>query len=348
MGNQKNKIIQTAVLNAPIFLRTAVFLSLLTTTLCSKNSNTMIMKLNKIIYFLVSVLFLMGINHTVLLAQEEKDGGTAVDREQIQYIGGQANTQKDDRLEPGFIYEDVVYLKNGSVIRGQIIEMIPEEQIKIEILGGSVLVYSMEQVARMSKEKAAVPQQTAPAKTATQNVVYMSRRELRRLRPKTNREKGFYNHFSFSTTASQGDEDNGGGMKYSFGYQPKQYWGYGGSIGFDGYGDGHIFTHLAVQARGYLRDKSATPYANVELGYGIANGTGFGVVEAKGGPYFSANLGYRFRSHKPTHFTLGFGYVYQQGSFEFQDNNVFDPNVGTTYTEERRFNRTTMSLGWLF
>lgn len=49
-------------------------------------------------------------------------------------------------------YVDVVYLKNGSVIRGIIIEQVPNVSIKIETAGGSVFVYKMEEVERMTKE----------------------------------------------------------------------------------------------------------------------------------------------------------------------------------------------------
>jgi hypothetical protein len=46
---------------------------------------------------------------------------------------------------------DVVYLKNGSVIRGTILEMIPNETIKIETSDGSIFVYKLDEVERTSK-----------------------------------------------------------------------------------------------------------------------------------------------------------------------------------------------------
>lgn len=48
---------------------------------------------------------------------------------------------------------DVVYLKNGSIIKGMIIETIPNESIKIETADGSIFVYSMDEVQKMTKEK---------------------------------------------------------------------------------------------------------------------------------------------------------------------------------------------------
>src|SRR5690625_2200214 len=49
-------------------------------------------------------------------------------------------------------YEDVVYLKNGSIIRGVITEQIPNESIKIEISNGSIFVYRMDEIERIVRE----------------------------------------------------------------------------------------------------------------------------------------------------------------------------------------------------
>lgn len=49
--------------------------------------------------------------------------------------------------------EDVVYLKNGSVIRGQIVEIIPDEKISIRLAGGSVLVYRFDEIERIEKQQ---------------------------------------------------------------------------------------------------------------------------------------------------------------------------------------------------
>ena len=49
-------------------------------------------------------------------------------------------------------YVDVVYLKNGSVIRGMIIEQTPNVSLKIQTKDGSIFVYKMEDVEKMTKE----------------------------------------------------------------------------------------------------------------------------------------------------------------------------------------------------
>lgn len=61
------------------------------------------------------------------------------------------NTEKknDDKSE----LVDVVYLKNGGVIRGMIIEQIPGISIKIQTKDGNVFVYKMEEIEKMTKEQ---------------------------------------------------------------------------------------------------------------------------------------------------------------------------------------------------
>ncbi|WP_052592668.1 hypothetical protein [Aureispira sp. CCB-QB1] len=48
---------------------------------------------------------------------------------------------------------DVVYLKNGSIIKCTIIEQIIGETIKIETSDGSIFVYKMEEVSKITKAK---------------------------------------------------------------------------------------------------------------------------------------------------------------------------------------------------
>ena len=49
--------------------------------------------------------------------------------------------------------QDVVYLNNGSIIKGKIIEKTPAGAVKIETMCGSVFAYSGEQIQSMTTEK---------------------------------------------------------------------------------------------------------------------------------------------------------------------------------------------------
>lgn len=49
-------------------------------------------------------------------------------------------------------YQDVVYLKNGSIIKGTIIEQVPNKSIKIETADRSVFAYQMDEIEKLTKE----------------------------------------------------------------------------------------------------------------------------------------------------------------------------------------------------
>jgi len=59
--------------------------------------------------------------------------------------------------------KDVIYLINGSIIKGMIIELIPNQTVKIKTADGSLFVFKMEEVEKILKEEN--PSQT----TKTQN-----------------------------------------------------------------------------------------------------------------------------------------------------------------------------------
>ncbi len=51
------------------------------------------------------------------------------------------------------IKKDVVYLKNGSIIKGEILQVVPNEKIKLKTADGSIFVFKMEEVLKVDKEE---------------------------------------------------------------------------------------------------------------------------------------------------------------------------------------------------
>lgn len=58
---------------------------------------------------------------------------------------------------------DVVYLKNGSIIRGTIVELVPGSIVKITTSDGSLFVYNMDDVIKIEKAKVNTPVQNSYA-----------------------------------------------------------------------------------------------------------------------------------------------------------------------------------------
>lgn len=69
-------------------------------------------------------------------------------------------------------YQEVVYLKNGSIIRGTIIEQVPNQSIKIETGDGSVFVFTMDEIEKMTKEAVAPPSSSNVSEVSTLSLAH--------------------------------------------------------------------------------------------------------------------------------------------------------------------------------
>jgi len=57
-------------------------------------------------------------------------------------------------------YIDVIHLKNGDIIKGNIIENKINDYIRIEFQGGSILTYNYDQISSLEIERVEVPKST--------------------------------------------------------------------------------------------------------------------------------------------------------------------------------------------
>lgn len=64
-----------------------------------------------------------------------------------------SNTERKRTSSSVPTYEDVVYLKNGGILRGIIIETIPNVSIKIQTRDKNVFVLKMEEIEKITKEE---------------------------------------------------------------------------------------------------------------------------------------------------------------------------------------------------
>jgi sRNA-binding regulator protein Hfq len=230
--------------------------------------------------------------------------------------------------------EDVVYLENGSVIRGQVMEYDPNGNIKIEIYGGSILVYKSSEVIKIEKETTKVAVETKKKKRTNHKV------------PNT----GIYGTVSVGTLAGQGDWGNvtpGISLKGVAGWYFHRLLGVGGGIGMMNLG-GPTFVPIFANIRGNFMKSTASLFYDINIGYGIGvvndmyfNGLGQ-VSSVSGGLYLRPSIGVRLPSTKQTHLFLDFGYVIQFSSSQYSDwsNNPI--------TEKRTIYRPSFRLGITF
>lgn len=226
--------------------------------------------------------------------------------------------------------QEVVYLKNGSVIRGVILELVPEKSVKIQTSDGNIFVYEMSQVEKIAKEK---PYRQSGSTTWTTsdtynyNYNYGSRHGDSRgnydYEPygweKAPRYRGFLN---LSTVIGLGNNDWSRIMlSTTHGVQitPEIFAGVGigvmGWIDYEDYWEGvddYTSVPIFANVRGELHNvfrKNFSPYLDVKLGYSIADVRGV---------FFSPEVGCHFYfGHKKIGLGFGIGYHLQSAEVTY-------------------------------
>ena len=180
-------------------------------------------------------------------------------------------------------YTEVVYLKNGSIIRGIIIEQVPNSSLKIQTADGSIFAYSMDEVVKITKEVGA------------------SRNKYERFGEK----KSLKGYKGFVETGYIFDLE----LSTTHGYQFNNYLFVGGGAGINFYTDADLYSvPLFASFRANFMNKKITPFADIKSGYTV------GDVE---GAFVTVGFGVRFALAKKMALNLKLEYAYQEYDYEY-------------------------------
>lgn len=199
-------------------------------------------------------------------------------------------------------YTEVVYLKNGSVIKGVIIEQVPNVSLKIKTGDGSLIICQMNEVEKIIKEE----RYTRDYHTDIDN-----RKAAR------NTLKGYKGFVDFGYIVDLSDYDaNKVEISTSHGYQFNNYFYLGGGVAADFYTDADLIAvPIFVNFRANFINKKVTPFADIKTGYSV------GDVE---GAYVSTGIGVRFSLKGKKAINLKLEYNYQQhndhGDYSYNNN----------------------------
>jgi hypothetical protein len=205
---------------------------------------------------------------------------------------------------------DVVYLQDGSILRGSILEYRPEGSIRLNTKGGELEIAG-------SDIKKLVQEPKDP-------LFYAALRQQKKKKVYAFREQGFYFSTLFGLLPGGGEYRSEVGMtlQASFGHMFSRHFGLGGGIALDGYPNsvgGENMMPLFAEARGYLQKKNRSLYWAVAGGYGFplrASTDNQSVRRFEGGYMFHPAIGYRLGADKGLNVTVDFGYKFQKSLTE--------------------------------
>ena len=247
--------------------------------------------------------------------------------------------------------QEVVYLKNGSIIRGTIVEQVPNQSLKIKTIDGNIFVFKIDEVEKITKEPVYQPKSnrsnysygvtdSTPAESvqSRQYPVYQEYGWQ-----KAPRYRGFV---GASTVIGFGDCNLSRVMLHtSHGIQiiPELFVGLGTGITgwFDpnNYWEDDTYTSIPVfvNIRGEIHNilqKNFSPYLDVKLGYNFVDLQGL---------FFAPEIGCHFYfGHKKIGLGFGIGYQLQQTKVTYYGYGY------TPYTYTENLNGIAISVAFDF
>ncbi len=209
---------------------------------------------------------------------------------------------------------DVVYLKDGSVLKGLIVNYQQGGALNFELENGEVIVIQDAEIARIvqdvmtPKAKSYDELMNARSKAKPKEQVYAFR------------ERGFYNAMALGSLNTRAANEFRMGLSFHniSGFQFSRLFGAGLGVGIETYGtdDDEVIYPVFAEFRGYLTKKIKAPYYAFSGGYGfMATNKKEFITEARGGWMLHPAIGMRFSSKKQTNLTADIGYKFQKAYF---------------------------------
>lgn len=176
--------------------------------------------------------------------------------------------------------QEQVHLKDGSVIKGFVIEQVPNSSLKIQTSDGSIFSYKMNDVEKITK----APNEKGSNKTDV-NIKY----------------RGFVDT-RYTLGVGLGSGLNRAEIHTSHGIQiiPQLFIGAGVGVGYF-YRSGEFTIPIFANIRTDILKSKVTPFVDVKIGYSVYSISGL---------YFSPSIGCKINR-----FNIGFGYTLQNINF---------------------------------
>ena len=228
--------------------------------------------------------------------------------------------------------EDVVYLKNGSIIRGIIIEQVLNQNIKIQTRDRNVFVFKYDEIEKIAKENLSLVNPNNNSKvTKFKKSGFINLTEI-------NYSPGIgYVNSGYDTVRN---DDYFFGFKTVNGFQLNEYLSLGIGVGLEKYKSATLLP-ITFDARATILKGKVSPVFAGNFGYAV------GLINGKGGLVINPQIGMKIYFSKSVAYFFNVGYKWQTREVKYT---VFNPPyyMFTTETENVYFKFITISTGFAF
>lgn len=208
---------------------------------------------------------------------------------------------------------DEIYLKNGSIFRGEIMEYEQGEKLKVRLQNGQEIEILDEEIEKIVQ--------------GSVNPVEIPENNLKKpKKPIELRNEGMYNstYTSFASGTNRFDQFTlGAGIHNVTGFHLNPKIGVGLGIGIDNYSRrGETILPIYAELRYIPFEKNKALYLMGSAGWGFAfKREQFGILEARGGYMVHPAIGYRAGTSDGTNVTIDVGMKLQDSFFKERLNN---------------------------
>lgn len=211
--------------------------------------------------------------------------------------------------------EDVIYLKDGGVIRGEILEKNPDGFLKIETIGRNILVIEMEKVSEIKSEEP--------------------------VRQKTFKSSGYINRSGIDILAG-----NSNSTRFTMvnGYLFNPRFSAGIGVSFVHYDDPISLIPVFLEFNFRLLKENSSPYLFLKSGYSFSLHTNdqMEINDHSGGFTFNPGMGVQLDLANGVGFYINMGYNVDNLEYEFETFGL------QTVKEEFTFRRINIGFGLVF
>ncbi len=220
----------------------------------------------------------------------------------IVYGQSKGNSKDSHTVNTEKKLEDVIYLKNGAIVRGIIIEQVPNKSVEIKSNDNNYFIFKMEEVQKITREN-----------RLNDPIVY--------------KKKGFLNiteiGFGFGVNTIntyKGSFDIEGqypilGIRTINGYQVNEHFSFGLGVGFEAFLDGDskgALIPFTIDTRINFKKGKITPVLNLNGGYSVG-------VQNSSGLAANPSIGLKLYLTKKIAYVFNIGYKVQQQNVKLPD-----------------------------